>query len=101
VGRTVPSFRLLLESIAVELTAFRRALRGRDREAFDSLMNMARKHASSSTVAPLLDPMDSMFLSILIEQQNQINRLQEAVYASAGCAVRPGGQHSNMLDKKE
>ncbi|MCZ7355571.1 MAG: hypothetical protein O8C66_07505 [Candidatus Methanoperedens sp.] len=100
-GRTVPSFRVLLESIAIELTAFRRALRGCDRDAFDRIMNMSRKHASSSTVAPLLDPMDSMFMSILIEQQKEINRLQEAVYASAGCAVQPGGQHSNMLDKKE
>ncbi len=100
-GRTVPSFRVVLESIAAELAVFRRALRGEERGAFDTLMNMARKHASSSTVTPMLDPMDSMFLSILIEQQKELNKLQEAVYASAGCAVQPGGQHSNMLDKKE
>jgi hypothetical protein len=41
-GRTVPSFRMLLEGIIGELSDFRRALRGEDRAAFDSLMNKAR-----------------------------------------------------------
>lgn len=35
-----------------------------DRNVFESLMNMARQHASSCTVAPLLDLMEAMFLSI-------------------------------------
>ena len=100
-GRTVPSFRVLLESIVLDLATFRRALRGEDRSAFDMIMNLARKHASSSTVTPMLDPMDSMFLSILIEQQKEIKNMQEALNASIGCTVRPGGQHSNLLDKKE
>jgi hypothetical protein len=38
--------------------------RGEDRNAFDSLMNKARGHASSCTVVPLLDPMDAVFLSM-------------------------------------
>jgi hypothetical protein len=42
-GRTVPSFRMLLEGIIGELSDFRRALRGEDRSAFDSLMNKARE----------------------------------------------------------
>ena len=65
-GRTVPSFCMLLEGIVEELSGFRRALRGEDRNAFDGLMNKARQHASSCTVAPLLDPMDAVFLSILL-----------------------------------
>jgi hypothetical protein len=70
---------MLLEGIIIELSAFRRALRGEDRNAFDSLVNKARQHASSCTVAPLLDPMDAIFLSILVEQQKEINSLREAV----------------------
>jgi hypothetical protein len=70
---------MLLEEIVMELSAFRRALRGEDRVAFDSLMNKAREHASSCTVAPLLEPMDAVFLSILIEQQKEIISLREAV----------------------
>ena len=70
---------MLLEGIIEELSAFRRALRGEDRNAFDSLMNKARGHASSCTVAPLLDPMDAMFLSILVEQQKEISSMREAL----------------------
>src|SRR3990170_3461206 len=78
-GRTVPSFRMLLEGIIEDLSVFRRALRGEDRLAFDSLMNKARAHASSCTVAPLLEPMDAVFLSILVEQEKEINALREAI----------------------
>ncbi len=65
-GRTVPSFRMLLEGIIGDLSVFRRALRGNDIEAFDRLMNKARAHASSCTVTPMLEPMDAVFLSILV-----------------------------------
>ncbi|MCX9073113.1 MAG: hypothetical protein OIN88_00430 [Candidatus Methanoperedens sp.] len=76
-GRTIPSFRMLLEGIIEELSVFRRALSGENKAAFDSLMNKARQHASSCTVAPLLDPMDAVLLSILVEQEKEINSLRE------------------------
>ena len=89
-GRTVPSFRMLLEEIITELSVFRRALHGEEKDAFDNLMNKARKHASSCTVAPTLDPMNAVFLSILIEQQKEINSLQEAkANVPAGRQVQP------------
>jgi hypothetical protein len=72
---------MLLEGIILELSTFRRALRGEDRNAFDSLMNKARAHASSCTVVPTLDPMDAMFLSILVEQQKEISSLRVALSA--------------------
>ena len=78
-GRTVPSFRMLLEEIVMELSVFRRALRGNDREAFDILMNKARKHASSCTVTPMLEPMDAVFLSILVEQEKEIISLRKSL----------------------
>lgn len=75
-GRTVPSFRMLLEGIIEDLSVFRRALRGEDKVAFESLMNKARAHASSCTVTPILEPMDAVFLSILVEQEKEINSLR-------------------------
>jgi erythromycin esterase-like protein len=75
-GRTVPSFRMVLDSIIMELVDFRRTLRRRDREAFDRIMDMAREHASASAVAATIDPMDTIVLSILIEQQKQIDDLK-------------------------
>jgi hypothetical protein len=44
-------------------------------------MNKAREHASSCTVAPTLEPMDAVFLSILIEQQKEISSLRGAINA--------------------
>lgn len=76
-GRTVPSFRMLLDSIIMELGDFKRALRRRDQQVFDRIMDMAREHASASTVAAAIDPMDTIVLSILIEQQKQIDDLKE------------------------
>ena len=70
--------RKLFEGIIGELSDFRRALRGEDRIAFDTLMNKARVHASSCTVAPTLDPMHAIFLSILVEQQKEISSFREA-----------------------
>jgi hypothetical protein len=88
-GRTVPSFRMLLEEIIVELSIFRRALRGEDKAAFDRLMNKARKHASSCTIAPTLDPMDAIFLSILVEQEKELNSLQEGRNVPSGHQIQP------------
>ncbi len=87
-GRTVPSFRMQLEEIILELSIFRRALRREEKDAFDSLMNKARKHVSSSTVAPTLEPMDAVFLSILIEQQMEIKSLREVQNVPAGHQVQ-------------
>jgi hypothetical protein len=89
-GRTVPSFRMLLEEMIAELSVFRRALHGEDKDAFDNLMNKARKHSSSCTVAPTLDPMQGVFLSILIEQEKEINSLRETkANVPAGHQVQP------------
>ncbi len=78
-GRTVPSFRMLLEEIIMELSVFRRALRGEDKVAFDSIMNKARQHASSCTVVPTLEPMDAVFLSILVEQEKELISLRQSL----------------------
>lgn len=97
-GRTVPSFRNLLEEIIQELSVFRRALRGEDKTAFDDLMSKAREHASSCTVAPALEPMDAVFLSILIEQQKELNSLREVLHVPAGYQVRPEEEYDNKMD---
>jgi len=70
---------MLLEEIVMELSVFKRALRGEDKIAFDSLMNKARQHASSCTVMPMLEPMDAVFLSILVEQEKEISSLKEVL----------------------
>jgi hypothetical protein len=88
---------MLLEEIIAELSIFRRALHGEDKAAFDRLMNKARKHASSCTVAPTLDPMDAVFLSILVELEKELNS-QEERHVRAGCQVQSRKQPDNKVD---
>jgi hypothetical protein len=97
-GRTVPSFRVLLEGIILELSVFRRALHGEDRTAFDSLMNKARMHASSCTIVPTLDPMHAVILSILVEQEKELILLREGMRVSTGHQVRSENQSDNKMD---
>jgi len=76
-GRTVPTYRLALEAMARQWNDFRRALRKDDREAFDSLMNRARMHASAATYAISMDPTESALLSMLLEHEKELLALRK------------------------
>ena len=71
-GRTVPTYRMHIESILNDWMDYRRALREKDREAFDRLLDKARQHASAATYSAHLDPTDLAFLSILLEMEKEI-----------------------------
>ncbi len=83
-GRTVATYRLALESMAQQWNDFRRALRSRDREAFDALLNSARMHASAATYAISLDPTESALLSMLLEHEKEIAALRRLVQEAGG-----------------
>jgi hypothetical protein len=95
---------MLLEGIIEELSDFRRALRGEDKVAFDSLMNKAREHASSCTVVPTLDPMHAIFLSILVEQEKELISLNKFLNNNEGIistnpdskSIHPCNCHSQL-----
>ncbi len=63
--------------MAQQWNDFRRALRKEDRDAFDSLMNNARMHASASTYAISLDPVESALLSMLLEHEKELLELRK------------------------
>jgi hypothetical protein len=75
-GKTVPSFRIALDTEIGSWRSFRKALKKGDRRAFDRLMGMSRSHASAGGNALRTSPLDSMIMSILIEQQKAISRLR-------------------------
>ena len=76
-GRTIPTYRLHLESILNEWMDYRRALREKDREAFDRLLFKARQHASAASYAAHLDPTDQAFLSILLEMEKDLGTARD------------------------
>jgi hypothetical protein len=70
---------MLLEQVIKRWDNFRRALRKGDREKFDDMMNKARMHSSASIFNTHIDPAESMFMSILLEQQKEISELRGKV----------------------
>jgi len=71
-GRTVPTYRLHLETILNDWTDYRRALREKDREAFDRVISKARQHASAASYCAHMDPTVLAILSVLLEIEKDI-----------------------------
>lgn len=76
-GRTIPTYRLHLESILNDWMDYRRALREKDREAFDRLLNKARQHASAASYVAQMDPTTLTILSILLEMERELESLRK------------------------
>lgn len=72
----MPTYRIVIEGIVSDWLPYRRALRDRDRKVFDALMTKARMHTSASSYANRMEPLESVFMSILLEQQKEIELLK-------------------------
>ena len=75
-GRTEPTFRNLLDRLEADWRDYRRGLTGEEQKAFDALFQKARAHASASMNAARADPMESVFLSMLLEHEQELRRLR-------------------------
>ena len=76
-GRTVPSYRQALEAEIRRWEGFRKALRGKDLEAFDNMMKACRIHASAAGMATRPVLTEAMFMSILLSQQKELMEIRE------------------------
>lgn len=75
-GRTVPSYRMILEEEIDKWKGFVRALREDDRAYFEDLMNSCRRYASAAGAAtrPILT--EAMFMSILLSHQKMLREIE-------------------------
>lgn len=78
-GRTLPTPRRLLDELEFAWRDFRRTLPEHEQARWDALWQMARAHASSIGNQAPLDPMQAVFLSILLEQQRALDDLRRAL----------------------
>jgi hypothetical protein len=78
-GRTVPTFTNLIDAELSSWAKFRRGLRKEDQEVFDEIFRAAKLHLAENFYAMRAIPFESMMMSILIEQQKAIRRLEEEV----------------------
>jgi hypothetical protein len=78
-GRTVTPFSIVLSHEETRLKKFRRALRAEDRKHFDELFEHARRNIQAAVQAAAPEPMESIFLLILIEMQKEIQELKARI----------------------
>jgi hypothetical protein len=76
-GRTVPSYRQALEAEIKRWEGFRKALRGKDVEAFDYMMKACRIYASAGGMATRPILAEAMLMSILLSQQKELMEIRE------------------------
>jgi hypothetical protein len=78
-GRTVPSYRQALEAEIARWEGFRKALRGKELEAFDRMMNACKVYASAGGMATRPVLAEAMFMSILLSQQKELMEIRESL----------------------
>ena len=78
-GKTVPSYRMALESEIKKWEGFSGALRDEDREAFEQMMNACRNYASAASNATRPVLLEAMFMSILLAQQKALMEIKRNV----------------------
>ena len=76
-GKTVESYRMALEDEIRRWNNYAKALRKEDKEAFDTLMDACRNHASagSNATQPIL--FEPMIISMLVSMQKKITQLEK------------------------
>jgi len=80
-GKTVESYRLALDTEIQSWNSFFHALRTDDREAFEQMTDACRNHASAGSNATRPELFEPMVMSILLEQQKRLMRLERELIA--------------------
>ncbi|MFP4005823.1 MAG: hypothetical protein ACLFUR_03780 [Candidatus Hadarchaeia archaeon] len=76
-GRTVPTYTRLIEERRRELERYRDALRRKDRKSFERIIEDSQKHRDAGKEMASYDSFKPMLLSIILEQEKRIERLED------------------------
>jgi len=88
-GKTVESYRIALDIEIQSWKGFERALRTDDREAYEQMTDACRNHASAGSNASRPEMFEPMVLSILLEQQKRLIRLEKELDAIKPKSIQP------------
>ena len=88
-GRTVPTFRQLIDDAIARWAKFRRALRREDQEYFDRLFRRVRTYTQAATYQASDNPMEAILLSIALDQEKRLDALERAAPRQVGAALPP------------
>ena len=88
-GRTVPTFRQLVDDAIARWAKVRRALRREDQEYFDRLFRRVRSYTQAATYQAGDNPMEAILLSIALDQEKRLDALERAAPRQAVPALPP------------
>lgn len=74
-GRTIPSYRVVLEEEVKAWRGFQDALRAPDREVFENLLDQCRLYASAGSMAVRPKIIEVMFMTILFAHHKMLKEL--------------------------
>jgi hypothetical protein len=77
-GRTVRTFRQLIDDAIARWSKFRRALRREDQEYLDRLFRRVRSYTQAATYQASDNPMEAILLSIALDQEKRLDALERA-----------------------
>lgn len=95
-GRTVPTFRQLIEEAAERWSKFRRALRREDQEHFDRLFHRVRCYTQAATYQCNDNPMEAILLSIALDQEKRLHALEQLAQPKENSHAISGAVQSPM-----
>ena len=77
VMKTIPGLEQIVEAYGLEWQEFRDTLENMDKEAFVSLFEHAKHHATAGSKIQNPDLFESVVMSILVEHQKELQHLEE------------------------
>ncbi len=75
-GRTLGTYRNLLELEVARWKDYKRALRKSDQEVFEELLRLARTHSSASGYHVAANVFEAMVMSILLELKKEQDKMK-------------------------
>ena len=78
-GRTVATWRMRGEERIDGWKQFHRTLRQQERSAYESMINAARNRAAACGMIPTVDPMEPIFLAMLVEAYERISKIEDEI----------------------
>ena len=88
-GKTVESYRMALDREVQRWSGFARALRKQDRVIFNQLMDTCRNYGSAGSNATRPVVFEAMVMSILLNQQKNLNELETKLRAISKQSNKP------------
>jgi hypothetical protein len=78
-GRTLPSWRIVVEQKMAELSRFKQFLRGEDQAVFDDLLTQCKLYAAEAGVLASLVKEVPLLLSMIFAQHKKLAELERRV----------------------